>query len=54
MGDRKVLLVGECVLDIIQEVEKIVQVPVVQERVVEVEVIKNLYHEVEKVVEKIV
>jgi len=36
------------------EVERIVQVPVVQEKVVEKEVIKNIFNEVKVVVDKIV
>lgn len=36
------------------EVERTVQVPVVQDRVQEVEVPKNVYVEVEKVIEKVV
>jgi hypothetical protein len=34
----------------VKEVERQVQVPVIQERIVEVEVIKNVYIEVEKAV----
>lgn len=36
------------------EVERTVQVPVVQDRVQEIEVPKNVYVEVEKVIEKVV
>jgi len=35
-------------------VERIVQVPMIQDRIVEIEVEKNVYIEVEKIVEKIV
>lgn len=37
-----------------KEVEKIVQVPVIQDRIQEVVVEKNVYIEVDRVVEKIV
>jgi hypothetical protein len=39
---------------VIREVEKIVHVPVIQEQIKEVEVIKNVYIEIEKPVERVV
>ena len=37
-----------------REVEKLVQVPIVQDKIVEIEKINNVYTEVDRVVERVV